>query len=436
MESKRVKRWGSSRALVIGAVGLLALGVGACGDSKSDSGGSSGAAAASSANKAKGAPIKIMIQAPIKGQGLNNDGIPNAINVGKAYETYINNKGGINGRPLQVETCDDHQVTQDSVNCAREAIKDGVVASVGGTSYFAPNVVPVYEKGSTAWFGAACNLAIDEFTSPVSYPTGTCSLAIIEGVVAGLSLQGCKHVAFTNYALDIAKTQALLVNNAGKSLGIGGVETVTLPQLSVPDITPYVARTTDNNDCLFAGSLTNPTAFQQWLTAWKQQGKKQRLGFNAGVVGPDQLSAFAPQLEGAVIANTASDISLPIWKDYRDATKAANVPAGDNGRAQNTWSALVAFTKIVEGMKGTIDHDTFIEAANKSSDIKMDGLQADLDLSTKFTGLGGKYPRMFNRQIALSVVKDGKIAAYENGRFFDMTPVLDGQPFDKDAGAK
>ncbi|MCW2983064.1 MAG: flagellar motor protein MotA [Conexibacter sp.] len=435
MESNGVKRWRSFRALGVGAVvGVLAVGVAACGSSDDGSGGSSGGSAtAASADKPNGSSIKIMIQAPIKGQGLNNDGIPNAINVGKAYETYINHKGGINGRPLQIETCDDHQVTQDSVNCARQAIKDGVVAAVGGTSYFAPNVVPVYEKGHTAWFGAACNLAVDEFTSPVSFPTATCSLSTIEGVVAGLAMQGCKKIAFTNYALDIGKFQAMIVNNAGKSLGVGGVTTVTLPQLSVPDITPYVARATDGRDCLFAGSLTNPTSFQQWMTTWKQQGKKQKLGFNAGVVGPDQLSAFAPELEGAVIANTASDISLPIWNDYRDATKAAGVPNGDNGRAQVTWASLVAFTKIVQGMKGTIDHATFIEAANKASDLKMDGLQADLDLTQEFTGLGGKYPRMFNRKIGLSVVKDGKIGAYENGRFFDMTNLLDGKPFDPKA---
>lgn len=418
----------SVRALLAGsAAALLAIGAVACGGDDESSTTSSSSSSSSAAPA--GDPIKVLIQAPVEIQGGGNASIPNALNVGKAYETYINDKGGIKGRPLEVVTCDDHQVTQDSVNCARQAASEKAVAAVGGTTYYGPNVMPIYEQNKIAWFGAACNLSPDEFTVSVSFPTATCSIPIIAGDVLALYLQGCKSIAFTNYAIAVGETQAKLVENSSKSLGISGA-TVTIPQLQVPDVTPYVARAAKDTDCVFAGSLTTPQNFEQWMTVWQQQGHEQKLAFNAGVLAPQVLAKFPEQIEGAVMANTASSLSLPVWDDYKAATKAAGVPEGDNSRAQVTWASLVAFTKIAESIDGEIDNETFLEAANSTSDLDMEGLQANLDFTQTFTGFGGGYPRMFNRQVAISIVQNGELTAYENGKFFDTTNLIDGTPYE------
>ena len=139
-----------------------------------------------------------MVTAPVDTQLPPYPNIPGAAEV---YEQYINDNGGVAGRPLEVITCDNKGDPNEGANCARQAVEEEVVAVVGSFTFDASRIIPVLEEANIAWFGACCPLVAQEFTSPISYVLGS----LLPGMGAGLGWKmaqdGCKNPV--NVVLDI-----------------------------------------------------------------------------------------------------------------------------------------------------------------------------------------------------------------------------------------
>ena len=76
-------------------------------------------------------PVKVMTWAPEKTNATNKPGMPA---LAKAYARWVNAHGGINGRRLEVLTCNDHNDSVDAAHCAERAVEEKVVAVVGSYS--------------------------------------------------------------------------------------------------------------------------------------------------------------------------------------------------------------------------------------------------------------------------------------------------------------
>ncbi len=64
---------------------------------------------------------------------------------------YVNERlGGINGRPLQIESCNVDVTPESSVNCANQFVEEGVVAAVQGVDVAADAALPVLQQADTA----------------------------------------------------------------------------------------------------------------------------------------------------------------------------------------------------------------------------------------------------------------------------------------------
>ena len=138
-----------------------------------------------------GDPIKVMTIAPVN---TNLPPYPNIPAAAEVYEQYINDAGGIAGRPLEVITCDDRGDPNEGANCARQAVEEGVVAVVGSFVFDASRIIPVLEENNIAWFGECCPLVAQEFESPISYALG--SLFPAQGTGNGwkMAQDGCEKV--------------------------------------------------------------------------------------------------------------------------------------------------------------------------------------------------------------------------------------------------
>ena len=149
---------GAVRIAVVATLAVGALGV------------SGGARAGTTVPAPSGDPIKIMVTAPVDTQLPPYPNIPGAAEV---YEQWINDNGGIAGRPLEVITCDNKGDPNEGANCARIAVEEEVVAVVGSFTFDASRIIPVLEEANIAWFGACCPLVAQEFTSSISYALGS-----------------------------------------------------------------------------------------------------------------------------------------------------------------------------------------------------------------------------------------------------------------------
>ena len=109
--------------------------------------------------KPTGAPIKVMVEAPVDSQIAPYPNIPAAA---KVYAQYINDKGGIKGRPLVVVVCDDQADAAKAADCARKAVEQKVVANVGSFTIDVSRGIPILEENKIAWFGACCPIVAQE----------------------------------------------------------------------------------------------------------------------------------------------------------------------------------------------------------------------------------------------------------------------------------
>ena len=100
-----------------------------------------------------GAPIRVMTSAAVNS---NFSTYENIVVTAKVYGKWINDRGGINGHPLEVITCDDQNDPNKLVACGREAVSKKVVAIVGSFTINADKVMPLLEKNKIAWFGVCC----------------------------------------------------------------------------------------------------------------------------------------------------------------------------------------------------------------------------------------------------------------------------------------
>src|SRR5215472_9607504 len=118
--------------------------------------------------KLKGKPVKVMT---IGTAGAEEGGsTPAMAQIAIAYEGFINHHGGINGRPLAVTFCDDHDNPTGAQQCARQAVSNHDVAVVGwGSISGGSNILQVLSKANIPWIGEE-QFSTAENTSSDSYP--------------------------------------------------------------------------------------------------------------------------------------------------------------------------------------------------------------------------------------------------------------------------
>jgi branched-chain amino acid transport system substrate-binding protein len=121
------------RTLALAALGALLLGVTACGDDDGDAAddGSSDTTAADAdllgpEDVAEGEPIRVGMVSDGATQAFDNTDELRAAEA--AAEYWNNHKGGIDGRPVEVVTCETGADPGGATDCANQLVEEGVVA--------------------------------------------------------------------------------------------------------------------------------------------------------------------------------------------------------------------------------------------------------------------------------------------------------------------
>jgi branched-chain amino acid transport system substrate-binding protein len=113
------------RAIALAAIAALACGAAACGSSNDRT-----ATAGGDSSRTSGDPIKVGAIVTVKG-ALDYSAAPAGA---EAYFKALNERGGINGRPVEIETVNDESDPSRAAAAARKMLGGGVVAMVGSDS--------------------------------------------------------------------------------------------------------------------------------------------------------------------------------------------------------------------------------------------------------------------------------------------------------------
>jgi ABC-type branched-subunit amino acid transport system substrate-binding protein len=412
---RRAIRIGVSLALV----GSLALA--ACGDDddSSSNGGSDNTSANTGGNAPSGDPLNVWVVTTVDSSLLS---YPNIKAAAEIYEKYINDKGGIGGRPLKMTFCDGKTDPNEDAACARKAVNDGAIALVGGFDLDVSLMIEVLEAENVAWFGACCPVVAKEFSSPIAFNMGS-TFSFNQGAAFKMTEDDCTNVKIVyleNGAQDIAIAQAKF---AFDKLGFDGkLEFITVPP-TISDFSAIAAKATGGSDCIY-GALGD-IQWMAFIPALKSVGFTQKLYGVQGNFNEKVGEAFPVETEGGVVINAYPNIAGPMWDDYRDALERYNAPDLDwNSLAGlGTWAAFEGFRKIVEQMIADgveVNNNTFIDAANATTNLQMNNMVGDLDFTAPWEAEGGAFPRIFNRSVAFDVFAGGKLTPMDD-KTYDMT---------------
>ncbi len=403
-------------------VAALALVAAACGSSDSDAGSTGSDAADSSDTDSDsadsdsdsdseteaptGEPLKVMTVTTLNAAGPTYENIANTAN---AYAEYINARGGIAGRPLEVTVCDEQFDPAVATTCAREAVEGDMVSVVGSFTFFAESIVPVIAESDITWFGACCPITPSELTSKHSFNIGNQPMYAVGAVKKAVD-DGCENIN----TVIVEGADAIFLppmENAMKALGKSFGAVVSLPA-TAQDYSAEVAEVTGKDaDCVIA--IIGETPFITWNTAWTQSGTDAVQYGPQGNLNDVSAKGNEEATDGDVVAGMYPDISTAPWDEFRVALEEGGYDTTEldynSLGGMGTWAAFVAFTQIAETIEGEITAASFFEAASNTSNLDLNGMVPVLDFTQEWTdGLEG-YERLFNRSVVFSTLEDGKI---------------------------
>lgn len=272
-------RWGDPLAAVLAAVSLAA--VAGCGG-----GGHVGAE-----------PIRIGALVPISGFGLSYDAAAFA-----AAARSINAHGGIRGRPVDVDLCDDHSDPNQAQACARKLVADGVIATAGNVSEFSMVEGPILDEAGIAQVGGEA-INPEDFTLPTAFPLDGGIFVQAAGGIVGVKRRGLRSIFAVTIDTPAGRTLVGSVGQVAQAAGVTLSGAAYVPE-AASDLTAYVhAAVQSKADVVFPG--LPPSATIPFLLASRQAGARYLIMVPAGEFSPDDIA-----LLGGPRAVTENDVEF------------------------------------------------------------------------------------------------------------------------------
>lgn len=346
----------SRMAKTIALLGLSALALSACGGE---------AQSASSTGGLKGEPIKLGSILTITNPAWNNAMMED---VNNAFASYINEElGGIDGRPVQVETCDDHGDPAKTTQCLNNLLDEGVVAFVNNSSLaFGSNALPAMEKAGVTNIGG-WPVSPAEYASDHEFLTSPGATGSYPSLAVFLRAQGAESLAmmYQNTPSGLAASEQ--IGALWKALG-GGEFTGVEFDPNAPDFTPAVSKAAAAKPdalILAVGEGPAPRLFQAVAIA----DLDAMVGATAAAAGKAVQDAAGDAMQGFHFSLAA----VPADYDSEDAKTYSNVMAEYSpdtelsNQAAVAASGMMAAYDLLAAVEGDITKEAVAEQIRKTT---------------------------------------------------------------------
>lgn len=413
--------------------------VAGCGALPGGSGGSGGADT-----------LTVMTFAPEDSQATNMPGMPG---MAKAYESWVNSKGGINGHKLRVLTCNEHNTPTGAADCARKAVAEKAVAVVGSYSQHGRAFMAPLEAEGIPFIGGY-GITSEEFQSPLSYPVNGGQPALLAGVGHQLGRACAKVVlvrpdTLAGDSLPVPLNAGLKANQMGDASDIRAAEdSADLSEQarealagSSPGAPAKGGATTakDGKDkgCVAAVLGARTETFFDAFRRVDSEHRKPQVSSVLGSVSQalvDRTGGKESPFEGAYVTSWYPVAADPLWTQMRNviadhAFGDDSVDPDDSG-TQTTWIAYTVFNEVVkrfEDGKG-ITARSLARKLNQSEPVKTGGLTPELSWRYEDMRAVAGFPRMVNGRVTFQVVEQGRLVSQQGEQSMDMTKTLEQSP--------
>ena len=356
-----------------------------CGDDDDDG---SAAADAAAEETFDGPPATVFMQAPVDNPVAD---FSDAVAAANAAAAAINRDGGIAGRELVVETCNDTDANAE-VACVRKAARDDALAFVGSTFIFNSQAGgEILAKESIASVAAqGSNQA--EYAAPINFPIYAPPFGILACPEQVTQASDAKRVSAIAQDLPIQRELLTTLQGVAGAAGVDYGGGVTVPT-SQTDFAPAVQELSD----LDAEAVVNvlaPTAQAPFYSAVRSVGGD----FKAYCSGPtlyttETLTQLGEQADEIYVSSglppTSEEFAQdnPVIQQFRDEMEAA-ADAGDDeaaldalinpSNALNAWLGMQIVKQVAGEVKGELTSESLLAALNEA-EVNFDGVVPPID---------------------------------------------------------
>lgn len=393
------------RALAPVAVLALAVSLGACRDAASDAGAADGGDST--------APIKIMQIGTFESPNLSLTDAKAGLD---AHVQAINDAGGIDGRKIEVEYCNDAFNPNTGAACARSAVSDGVVAVVGAAGSQAGAALPILEQAGIPWLAGAGSGGPVEGQSPVSYPIHGGTQAMQVGMGRLLADRGATNIAVI--VADAAAAYAAAEDIAHGAEAGGADSYRILAPLGAPDFSAVASSALAKHPDAVAVASTATDA-PRIIQAVRQAGFKGNISTLANIFRPADQKALGDNADNVFVTSSAVPVTntdVPEVQEFLDGMKKYHPEAVTDNGSLGTWSAVTFFVEIVKRLDGDVTPKAITDLLDNLDEPIVIGTVPDYN-GVADPPLVKEYPRLPSFLAYVSEAKDG-------------TLVQDGDPID------
>lgn len=355
------------------------------------------------------APLKVMFIGQIT-DTANATALPEAAAGVRAAVAGINARGGILGRPVELLVCDDKADGNEAAKCARRAVREGVVATLGNTSNFGNVILPVLAQAGIASIGHN-PISAEDFNSPVAVPLQGGSPVAVAGAVRLLADLGARRIRMATVdspagALSEGFARAGLSGTRAELVG------TTLIPVGAPDYASYAAALVDDSDGIVIS--TNADQAARIVIALRQAGASQPLALPAVALPPATLAQLGAAAEGLLLAATfrpAGTGGEANAQFEREMTEFAP-DARRNLFSRQSWLAARTLALALEqapdpaAAGAAIDAPAVLALMGQLGALSLGGMTPPL---TTTAALPPPYSRLFSRQVLYGRVVGGAI---------------------------
>ncbi|PKT67938.1 hypothetical protein CW362_37675 [Streptomyces populi] len=377
-------------------------------------------------------PVKVMTWAPEKTDATNKPGMPA---LAKAYARWVNSHGGINGRQLEVLTCNDHNDSVDAAHCAERAAEEKVVAVVGSYSQHSRAFLSPLESAGIPYIGGF-GVTDDEFTSPVSYPVNGGQGVLLAGLGEQLG-KNCGPVSLIRPDTIAGDELPVLLDAGLKALG----HPRAADQRAAEDATEYSRPTQlaldhatsepGRQGCVVPSLGDRTNTFMDSFRRDSANYRKVVTGTVIGSIDQSQIDATggkAGPYEGSYVTGWYPTADDKRWYPMRAVIKEQafgdnRIDPADSG-VQTTWIAYTVLKKVIESLgAGEVSPLTVRHQLDSGIKVGTGGLTPTLSWRFDAQTPAASFPRLVNADVTFQVIRDGRLTSQRSG-FVNMAKTL------------
>jgi branched-chain amino acid transport system substrate-binding protein len=354
-------------------------------------------------------PVRIGALVPISSLGLSY-----YASAFRAAARDINAHGGIRGRPVEVEICDDRSDPNQAQACARQMVSHGVIATAANVSEFSMVEGPILDQaGIPQVMGEALNP--EDFTLPTAFPLEGGIFVQMAGGIVGMKRRGLHSLFVVTLDTPPGHTLVQLAGQLVRAAEVTPAGASYIPSAAI-DLTSYVqAAIQSKADVVFPG--LPPTLTIPFMIASKRAGARYLIMLPYGEFTPADIALMGGRdsitendIEFSAIPPLSATDRFAALRSF-ESDMDAQLATGDRGAAPEhrtggslaAWLAVQIIAREASGLD-TIDAPHLLESLRTKATVDTLGLTPPW--SPGRTGLP-TFPRVTNLYGYLTTQRDG-----------------------------